>query len=309
MASQRQIDANRRNARKSTGPRTTGGKETSRENALKHGLASRRTILPVEDAAEFHQLRAELIGSWNPVGKQELLLVDHIAFSHWRMLRGRAAEFGIFNLEIEGSKKRAGIAPEDHSRDWEALGVGLVVEEKGSFDNFFRYEAAAERLFFRSTEQLRKLQAARFKREESQSGQLAPLAPEPMQLASAVGSPTFTEVFVAAAAASTAGAAAHISAPLISEPAMSEALDIPESIPVSEIGIGFVAQNSELPAQAATLASDAPITTNAHSGNTAAAGRPAIAPESTSFVSACPDASPELVVAKGGAGDEDTPPA
>ena len=41
MASQRQIEANRSNAARSTGPKTAGGKATSSRNALRHGLASR----------------------------------------------------------------------------------------------------------------------------------------------------------------------------------------------------------------------------------------------------------------------------
>ena len=40
MASEKQIEANRRNAQKSTGPRTEGGKSRSRMNALRHGFAS-----------------------------------------------------------------------------------------------------------------------------------------------------------------------------------------------------------------------------------------------------------------------------
>ena len=40
MASEKQIEANRRNAQKSTGPRTEGGKSRSRMNAFRHGFAS-----------------------------------------------------------------------------------------------------------------------------------------------------------------------------------------------------------------------------------------------------------------------------
>ena len=59
--SQRQTEANQRNAKKSTGPRTAEGKERSRHNAVTHGLTAESTILPGEDASAFLARRKEII--------------------------------------------------------------------------------------------------------------------------------------------------------------------------------------------------------------------------------------------------------
>ncbi len=62
MTSQRRLEANRRNALKSTGPKTPEGKAAVRLNALKHGLLSRDILLPGEDEAALGELRERLRG-------------------------------------------------------------------------------------------------------------------------------------------------------------------------------------------------------------------------------------------------------
>jgi hypothetical protein len=53
MTSLRQIEANRRNARKSTGPRTEAGKERARRNAIRHGLTAETAIEPLENPDDY----------------------------------------------------------------------------------------------------------------------------------------------------------------------------------------------------------------------------------------------------------------
>ena len=55
MASERQIAANRQNAKLSTGPTTADGKTASSRNAITHGLTASRGLLPGESAEEYEQ--------------------------------------------------------------------------------------------------------------------------------------------------------------------------------------------------------------------------------------------------------------
>ncbi len=61
MASEKQIAANRQNARKSTGPKTDAGKQRSRQNAFRHGLTAQTVIRHVESAAAYTDLETLII--------------------------------------------------------------------------------------------------------------------------------------------------------------------------------------------------------------------------------------------------------
>ena len=65
--SARQIEANRRNALRSTGPRTPEGKHASRLNAFKHGLRAEAMVIPgQEDPAELDAILRDLREDWQP---------------------------------------------------------------------------------------------------------------------------------------------------------------------------------------------------------------------------------------------------
>ena len=96
MASRRQVAANRKNAKRSTGPATPAGRTISSQNAIKHGLLSQNLfVLPWEDPVEFSLLAAYLFDDWQPKGWMENFLVEQIASLQWRMHRARAWETGI----------------------------------------------------------------------------------------------------------------------------------------------------------------------------------------------------------------------
>ena len=77
MSSLKQLEANRRNAQKSTGPRTVEGKDRSRYNAVKHGMTAKTPVLPGEDEGAFQKR----VDSWKddlrPRGAVEDFLVQH----------------------------------------------------------------------------------------------------------------------------------------------------------------------------------------------------------------------------------------
>jgi hypothetical protein len=91
MSSDKKIDANRRNAQQSTGPKTPEGKANSRMNAVKHGVLARNTVAsgpPLrEDWAEFYGLLEGLRAHYDPVGPYEDLLVQEIAAAKWKTIR------------------------------------------------------------------------------------------------------------------------------------------------------------------------------------------------------------------------------
>ena len=102
MTSEKQIQANRRNALKSTGPKTPEGKDAARQNAKKHGLRSQEVLLPGEDEDALKELDEKLRAELQPVGELENLLVDGIVAVHWRLHRLRQVEAGIFAWELYG---------------------------------------------------------------------------------------------------------------------------------------------------------------------------------------------------------------
>ncbi len=99
MVSCKQIEANRRNARKSNGPRTQKGKARSSQNALKHGLTSQEILLPWEDPKEFAQFRQDLYQDLQPAGALEQHLADTIAASIWRLQRIVGIEAAVIAYE------------------------------------------------------------------------------------------------------------------------------------------------------------------------------------------------------------------
>lgn len=93
MTSDKQTRANRRNALRSTGPKSNEGKAAVRHNALRHGLLSRDVLLPGEDEAALKELGERLRDELQPVGELENLLVDRIISSTWRLQRlGRVVD-------------------------------------------------------------------------------------------------------------------------------------------------------------------------------------------------------------------------
>ena len=95
---QKKIEANRRNARRSTGPRTERGKRTSRFNALTLGLFAKHVVIPICDGykseGDFQSLLNGLHGEFQPIGLYEEWLVLKIAECMWRLRRATRCESG-----------------------------------------------------------------------------------------------------------------------------------------------------------------------------------------------------------------------
>jgi len=141
MATQAQIEANRRNAQKSTGPRTAAGKITVGQNALRHGLCANFSLLQDETDEEVQALLQALRDDHQPVGATEEILVYKMA--HHFFAQKRAESLMTQHLEPNDDG-------ETNTRELSLL---------------MRYHATADRGFNKCLADLRKLQKDRQMRE------------------------------------------------------------------------------------------------------------------------------------------------
>ena len=111
MTSEARIEANRRNASRSTGPRTEAGKGRVRLNALKHGLAAETVVLPHEDAAAFEQRRAAWTRELSPGGEVGGYLAERAAKISWQLDRADAAEHAELARRVREIPKERGAVP------------------------------------------------------------------------------------------------------------------------------------------------------------------------------------------------------
>lgn len=92
MATQQQIEANRENAKLSTGPKSAEGKQIVSSNRLSHGILSNKLLLENESSQEYQALLDDLLSQLNPVGTLEQVLVEKITLILWRQKRLVRAE-------------------------------------------------------------------------------------------------------------------------------------------------------------------------------------------------------------------------
>jgi len=109
MVSNKQLEANRRNAELSTGPVTDEGKSIVSKNRVSHGVLSRDVVLPgmeqFENVEDFKQLKESLEEYWQPEGVMEESLCEDLAIQWWRMRRLYRHESGSLKERHENTKK------------------------------------------------------------------------------------------------------------------------------------------------------------------------------------------------------------
>jgi hypothetical protein len=105
MSSLKQIEANRRNALKSTGPTTQEGKDRSRCNALRHGLTAETVIAVLEDADDYQAFEAAVTADYDAETAVERELVLRLASVLWRLRRATGIETALFESVIAETDK------------------------------------------------------------------------------------------------------------------------------------------------------------------------------------------------------------
>ena len=143
----KQLQANRENARRSTGPRSPEGKARAARNALKHGLLARQVVIVGSDGAEnpadFDALVADLCHELQPRGVVEEMLVARLAAAYWRLRRAHRFELGAIREALD---------------DCGELPAGaLPVPE--NLHVLLRYESMLDRQFHRILADLRQLRS------------------------------------------------------------------------------------------------------------------------------------------------------
>src|SRR3954453_21058912 len=101
MTSFKQIEANRRNARRSTGPVTEDGKLRSRRNAVRHGLTAETVIRALEDAEDYRAFEAAVTADYDAQSAVERELVLRLASLLWRIRRATTMETGMFEIQAK----------------------------------------------------------------------------------------------------------------------------------------------------------------------------------------------------------------
>ena len=166
MISDKQLAANRRNARLSTGPKTTGGRQRSRMNALRHGLTGQVTAMTDEDRAARDQFSKALIQNLAPEGAMETQLAQRIATDSWRLNRASAIEDNLFAL---GLNENAGTLCPDHEQVDAALTTARVFTgQSHQLHLLTLYEQRLNRALEKNLALLQSLQTARIAQRAAQ---------------------------------------------------------------------------------------------------------------------------------------------
>jgi len=131
MTSFRQIEANRRNARLSTGPVTEEGKRRSRQNALRHGLTAETVIDALEDAEDYAAFEMAVTADYDAQSVVERELVLRLASLLWRLRRATAIESGLFKIQakhlLQFRQRRQ--AHEDRQKIIDTIHLNAVVND------------------------------------------------------------------------------------------------------------------------------------------------------------------------------------
>jgi hypothetical protein len=179
MSTETQINANRLNAQRSTGPRTPEGKAKVSQNAVTHGLTALRPVLANENPEEYTLFRDDFFRHYAPVGILEETLAQRAADSFWRLQRAQDYETAVLNTLITEARSKtqtearietltkARSASDGISSDASNDLLGQVLlddfRQTHCLEKVQKYEMAIERSFFRTLKELRRLQSHRLK--------------------------------------------------------------------------------------------------------------------------------------------------
>ena len=161
MTTKKQKEANRRTAKKSTGPRSKEGKGRASRNAVEHDPASRRVVLKDEDQAAYLEHRIGICEDLRPLGCLESALANRIAAQTWRLARIPAIEVEIIDeMRLQAADGKASLA---------AIREQVETTRWDSLARLSGYEMALELSLTRLLAEYRRAQDGRHKLEAAET--------------------------------------------------------------------------------------------------------------------------------------------
>ena len=148
MASPAQIEANRLNSQKSTGPRTAEGKRASSRNALKSGLDAESQFVLGESPQEFAELQAEYFERYAPTSPEHRFQVDNLIRNEWLLRRYHRVEAQLWQYQSTLCDQSSGLQ----------LGEAFS-KAATTFQRLARRIAAVEKSYKEAMAELTRLQA------------------------------------------------------------------------------------------------------------------------------------------------------
>lgn len=165
MASDKQIEANRTNAQKCTGPTSAEGKAKSSQNAIKTGLYAKSDVIATESREEYETLIAEYYDRFQPAVPEERCLVDNLISSEWLGRRYMAASTAIWEYDFRVCEQQ------DPGR--------AFIRNSETFGRAQRCITATQRNFAQTLKQLQAIQAKRIHDDPApNAAQNEPLKPQ-----------------------------------------------------------------------------------------------------------------------------------
>jgi hypothetical protein len=165
--SEQQLAANLANAQHSTGPTSIKGRQTSSQNARRHGITAQTTVMTEEDRIQHDEFCANLMDSLAPVGALETFLASSVAEDSWRLNHARAQ---CGNIVAIGHFDGTGDAYDfEHPEVHTAITAARTVRDNAkTLQLLSLYEQRIRRSFEKYLEKLEKLQAERHAKHEKQ---------------------------------------------------------------------------------------------------------------------------------------------
>jgi hypothetical protein len=163
MSTTAQILANQQNAAHSTGPSTPAGKAASSHNATTHGLSGHFAVLPHEDLAAFHKTRSGYLSTFQPANDHESFLVETMVESRWKLARLKRMEAALVQ-QMCGRDT-------EHTNPDAVIAAAMLAGNANAYASLQRYQAAAERSYYKAKQEL--------DRERAKTAKPAPVQNEP----------------------------------------------------------------------------------------------------------------------------------